>query len=63
MTDKKYAPKPNEKRPSADPSSSLAEKKMNVERREILSRLGKLAAITPPTIITLMMTTRSAAAS
>lgn len=35
----------------------------NAERREILAKLGKLAALTPPTVVTLMMTTRPAAAS
>lgn len=44
-------------------SASRNHDNTDVERRAILASLGKLAALTPPTVVTLMMTTRPAAAS
>jgi hypothetical protein len=50
---------------SIDPTISVPHQvdDTDAERRAILAKLGKLAALTPPTVVTLMMTTRPAAAS
>lgn len=36
---------------------------MDMERREILSRLGKMSALTAPGVVTLMMSKRASAGS
>lgn len=64
MIDDEQSTHTSEEQEIRDASSLMSQSKnADVERRAILASLGKLAALTPPTVVTLMMTTRPAAAS
>lgn len=47
----------------SEPATAPSDADGGIERREILVRLGKLAALTPPAVVTMLVTARSAAAS
>ena len=55
----------DDQRPAALPTdhSSVAESEADIERREVLKRLGVLAALTPPAVVTMLLTPRASAAS
>lgn len=44
-----------------DPLTTPAECPVDAERRAALEKLGKLAALTPPTILTLLISPRASA--
>lgn len=48
---------------SSNPPASDTDIPTDAERREALRKLGALAALTPPTVLTLLLTPRNAAAS
>ena len=55
----------DDQRPAALPTdhSSVAESEADIERRVVLKRLGVLAALTPPAVVTMLLTPRASAAS
>lgn len=61
MTDERQ-PDPADKNEAITTSSSNSDG-ADAERRAILAGLGKLAALTPPTVVMLMLSTRPSAAS